>query len=217
MTKATFIYVYDALCGWCYGFSPVMQKLHEKYRNDFSFEVISGGMVTGERIGEIGKVAPYISWAYKDVENRTGVKFGEKFLDGILKDGTAIFSSIKPALALSVFKKQLPEKSVEFAHTLQSAIYFDGIEPDKFESYLPYAEKFGLDGAAFIAEMHLSDTEKSMLADFDLSRKLGVSGFPTTFFLHDKKNYALARGYTDFENIDAAIRELLQETAQENQ
>ncbi len=211
MSQPSLIYVYDALCGWCYGFSPVMKKLYEKYHGSVAFEVISGGMITGERVGEIGKVAPYISWAYKDVEKRTGVRFGEKFLNGVLKDGTAIFSSTKPGLALSVFKKHLPERAVEFAHALQSAIYYDGIEPDKFESYLPYAELFGLDGAAFIAEMHLSDTEKAMLADFKLTQQLGVSGFPTTFFLQDQHLYAIARGYTDFENIDAAVQELLSE------
>ena len=102
--KIKLIYVYDALCGWCYGFSPVIDQFAKKYKNDLTFEVISGGMVTGGRIGSIGEVAGYISWAYKDVENATGIKFGNNFLNKTLKDGKAIFTSIPPAIAMSVFK-----------------------------------------------------------------------------------------------------------------
>ena len=75
--KFSIIYVYDALCGWCYGFSPVIKQVFEKYQAQFDFEVISGGMILGERQGPIGEVAAYIKGAYKTVEDTTGVKFGE--------------------------------------------------------------------------------------------------------------------------------------------
>lgn len=51
------IYLYAALCGWCYGFSPVLHQFQEKYKGDVTIEVISGGMITGKKIGPIGKVA----------------------------------------------------------------------------------------------------------------------------------------------------------------
>lgn len=55
------IYVYDALCGWCYGFSPIIKQFYKKHKNHFdSIQVVSGGMIRGERIGAIGEVAPYI-------------------------------------------------------------------------------------------------------------------------------------------------------------
>ena len=100
--KIKLIYVYDALCGWCYGFSSVINQFAEKYENDLIFEVISGGMVTGGRIGPIGEVVGYISWAYKDVENATGIKFGNNFLNKTLKDGKAIFTSIPPAITSKI-------------------------------------------------------------------------------------------------------------------
>jgi len=104
------IYIYDALCGWCYGFAPAMRDFYQNHKNDFeTIDVISGGMITRERIGAIGEVAPYIKTAYKDVENRTGVKFGEKFLKDILEEGSTIFTSIPPSIALSVFKKEAQE------------------------------------------------------------------------------------------------------------
>jgi putative protein-disulfide isomerase len=38
-------YVYDPLCGWCYGFSPVINQLKESMQDEFTIEVISGVMV----------------------------------------------------------------------------------------------------------------------------------------------------------------------------
>ena len=29
--KPTILYVYDIMCGWCYGFSPVINRLYEEY------------------------------------------------------------------------------------------------------------------------------------------------------------------------------------------
>jgi putative protein-disulfide isomerase len=196
------IYVYDALCGWCYGFSPVMQEFYEKYKNELEFEVISGGMITGSRIGAIGDVAPYISWAYKDVENATGVKFGDHFLNDVLKKGTAIFTSIPPSVALSVFKKMQPEKSVAFAGRLQKAIYYDGIEPENLNEYGSLAQEFGLEGDLFVQKMQETSFIQLATQDFEKSKNLGVTGFPTVFLENNSKIIALARGYTSFGNLE---------------
>ena len=35
----TLIYCYDAYCGWCYGFSNVMVRVFEKYKNEIREEI----------------------------------------------------------------------------------------------------------------------------------------------------------------------------------
>ncbi|WP_315819016.1 hypothetical protein [Paraflavitalea speifideaquila] len=54
----TIYYCYDAYCGWCYGFSPVIKRIAEEYKDRVSFEVLSGGMIisdapAGERYGRL--------------------------------------------------------------------------------------------------------------------------------------------------------------------
>ncbi|WP_338815127.1 DsbA family protein [Bernardetia sp. Wsw4-3y2] len=207
------IYIYDALCGWCYGFAPAMRDFYQNHKNDFeTIDVISGGMITGERIGAIGEVAPYIKTAYKDVENRTGVKFGEKFLKDILEEGSAIFTSIPPSIALSVFKKETQEnpqlagekneKVLHFAEELQSLIYFDGIEPKDYSKYGELATKYGLDKTDFVEKMNHSDYEKLAQKDFQLSQDFGVSGFPTLIIQKDEEYYLFARGFVDLAELE---------------
>jgi len=200
--KMKVIYVYDALCGWCYGFSPVMSEFHEKYQDSLDFEVISGGMITGNRIGPIGEVAAYIGKAYKDVENATGVKFGESFLNETMAEGDAIFTSIPPAIALSVFKRTHPEEAVAFAAALQKAIYYNGIEPENFEAYGEIATEFGLDATEFVEKMKDPIYRQAAEEDFRKSAALGVSGFPSVFIESDGNYYKIGSGYMPFSNLE---------------
>ncbi len=196
------IYIYDALCGWCYGFTSVINEFHEKYQNQADFEVISGGMITGERIGPIGEVAPYISWAYKDVEKATGIKFGENFLNNTLVNGTAIFTSIPPAIALTIFKEQDPTNSYSFASALQHAIYYEGIEPKNLSAYGRIAAQFNLDSSTFVNKMLEPRYASRAREDFQMSVALGVTGFPSVFVEKDGHYYKISSGYAPLNTLE---------------
>lgn len=196
------VYLYDALCGWCYGFSPVINKFQEKYKDNLSFEVISGGMITGNRIGPIGEVASYISWAYKDVEKVTGVKFGDEFLNKILKNGKAIFTSIPSSIALSVFKDLDTSNSIQFVSELQKAIYFNGIEPENLKAYGQIAAKFGIDAEAFVIKMKDLTYKKQAEEDFKKTTAFGVTGFPSVFVEIDGIYLKIASGYVNFSVLE---------------
>lgn len=209
--KDKLIYVYDALCGWCYGFSPVMQKLYDTYKDEIDFDVLSGGMITGERVGPIGTVAPFITTAYKDVERVTGVKFGEPFLEDVLKPGTAILTSEKPAYALSVFKTYHRDKAVPFSGTLQKAIYFDGIHPDDDNAYGKYAAEYGIDAGEFVAKMKDRKYQQMAEAEFEQAAMMGIRGFPAVIYGKHSHLFLVARGYTTFNEINEVIRRVQEE------
>jgi putative protein-disulfide isomerase len=207
-SKVKLIYVYDALCGWCYGFSPVIEKFYSNHTTELDVEVISGGMITGNRTGEIGKVASYISLAYKEVENASGVKFGEHFLNHTLKKGTAIFTSIPPAIALSAFKFFQPQNSLAFASTLQKAIYFEGIEPMAINEYGRLVKVYGIDSALFVSKMQDTTIVQLALADFEMSGKLGVTGFPTVFIEQNGKLELLTQGFVSLAILESKFKSL---------
>ncbi|GAA0873049.1 DsbA family protein [Gangjinia marincola] len=195
-------YIYDALCGWCYGFSPVIQEFCKTHKDDFKAEVISGGMITGNRIGPIGEVAGYISEAYKVVEDRTGVKFGEGFLNGILAEGTAIFTSIPSAIAMSILKQEQPEAQIAFAAALQNSIYDTGIKPKDLDAYADLLASFGLDREEALIKMNQKEYREAAEADFKFAASLGVSGFPTLVLKHNDKYYAIAKGYISLTDLE---------------
>ena len=211
--KPSIIYVYDAICGWCYGFSPVMKSLFDNYSDTFDFEVLSGGMMMGEREGAINDVAPYIKTAYKDVENTTGVKFGEAFLTELEK-GDLYLSSEKPSIALSVFKSYFPEKAILFAHDLQDAIYVNGLDLRNDESYIYLAEKYQIPTEEFIKKLNQEEFKQAAYYDFALARQLQVTGYPAAFIrTGELKFYMIAKGYANQETMELRVQNVLNEIA----
>ena len=194
-------YVFDPLCGWCFAFSPEMEKVAETFKDELEIVVVSGGMVRGERIGPIGETAAYIKEAYRAVERGSSVKFGQPFLDHLFNDGSHVFSSIEPSIALAVIKELAPDKSVKFASYLHKAVYVDGLPPIEFESYAPYAEKVGIDNKTFLEYCNKPEMKERAEIDFNLSAGLGVNGFPTLVYYNGKDLQVISRGYASSRDI----------------
>jgi putative protein-disulfide isomerase len=209
--KPRIIYVYDALCAWCYAFSPVIKAVHEYYSADFDFEVISGGMVMGERIGPINKLSDFSGDLFKSVEAHTGIIFGTAFLQQ-LAAGEMIFTSEVPAVALCVFKTLEPSRAVEFAHDLQNSIYFDGKEPADIDLYRYLAVNFSIDPDEFEGRMNDPDLKEAARYDFALAKQLEASVYPSVFIQQtESKFYLVARGYANYETMELRINNVKEE------
>ncbi len=189
------LYVYDALCGWCYGFSPTLRTFVKTH--GASVKVLSGGMIRGERRGPIGEVAAYIKRAYKDVEHRTGVKFGKGFVDGPLERGDMYMTSEPPAALLAWAREQRPDRQLDAAHALQDGIYDLGFGPDSDELATYLAVALDLDAAAAVAARTAPTYEAAARRDFALCEELGVRGFPALFVEQPDGLVAIANGFTD--------------------
>lgn len=209
--KPTIYYLYDALCGWCYGFSPVINQLHQEYHDKFDFQVLSGGLVTGKRIGPIGVVAGYIKDAYKNVEETTGVKFGKAFLDDILEPGTEQFSSIPPALAMALFRNQLPESQLSFATRIQQAIYNEGMPPTEWTTYGTLAAEFSLEPVEFAEKMQHPKLEEVIHEEFKIPEQWGINGFPALVYQDQGGASLLSHGYQSYDKVKASLENTLRE------
>src|SRR5690554_6913353 len=98
MLQVTLIYVYDPLCGWCYGFHPVVQKLAERFKGRINLEVKPGGLAIGEQAQTIKDGYSFIPKASKQAESVTGVKFGRNFYL-LAEEGSYFLNSEPPCIA----------------------------------------------------------------------------------------------------------------------
>lgn len=204
------IYYYDALCGWCYGFSKEMSKFNEEFKNRIEIDVVSGGLFLGERTGKINKVAPYIkAGAYKSVEARTGIKFGPGFLEDLLEIETIVLDSLLPAMALCIVKERFVEKTFEFADMLLRAVYFDGMNPIDVKAYKSYVEKIGFDFKEFSIKMKEEKYVEMAKDEFNLFKKMGHSGMPTVVLKKGNTEIPLSNGYTSFLELRESINKLI--------
>ncbi len=209
-SKPKLIYYYDALCGWCYGFSPVITKLKENYKDQINFEVISGGLFLGDRIGPINDIAPYIrAGAYKNVESLTGVKFGTAFLDDLLGDGKMVLNSLLPSIALCIVKEKFPERELEFAELLLKAIYHDGLSSDNVNGLAEYASKVGFEKTEFITKMKSVDYKNKAEKEFEVFKSSSFSGMPTLVLENEGNQILLSNGYVTYDDLRTRLEGLL--------
>ena len=154
--ELTVFYCYDAYCGWCYGFSPVIQKIAAEFKDRIFFEVLSGGMIITEGPRPISATAGYIQKAYKTVEETTGITFGNDYLWHIFHPDESDWfpSSEKPAIALCVFKEYYPDKQVEFASSLQYALHQEGRDLCDDEAYRHLLEQYAIPEKEFYSKLH---------------------------------------------------------------
>lgn len=207
MVKDTVIYVFDPMCGWCYGFSEIIKQAATEYQSDFDFQIISGGMVVGEREGPIGDFADYILGAYKRVEEYSGQTFGEPYL-AQLRTKELYSSSVIPSIALEVFKSYFPDMAINFAHEMQRAYFYDGLDLRLDEVYLELIKPYGIPEEEFLQRLHSLEYKNLALAGFQQSAHLGVSGYPAVLAIHSGKYYSLANGFTPYQNLKEVFQKL---------
>jgi putative protein-disulfide isomerase len=204
----TFVYIFDPYCGWCFGFSPVLQQLKEEYGDRLKFEIWAGGMITDDRVGPVSHMASYILDAYKVVEEHTGVAFGKPYLD-LLREGTDIADSAYPARALACVRMLAPGKSVDFGHALQNLYFQEGKSLTDPASYPPLLQSFGLEQALFDRLMESEEMSKLVEAEFAEVSRLGITGFPTTLIATEENTYLLSRGFAPHSNMEEAVEKVL--------
>jgi putative protein-disulfide isomerase len=210
--KPLLIYCYDAYCGWCYGFSPVIKKIAEDFKDELDADVLSGGMILPEKPTHFDTIAPYIQKAYKTVEEHTGVKFGEDFLWHVFnyEDSDWYPNSEKPAIALSIFKEFYPDRAVEFAGDLQYALNFEGRDLTDNEAYRHLLEKYSIQPEIFYERLQGEEYKEKAYYEFSLVKQLQVTGYPAVLIqANDSKFYLVARGFTDYDSLKERIDNVL--------
>lgn len=210
--KQRIVYLYDALCGWCYGFSPVVKRLEEAYGGQIPFEVLSGGMVQGSQVQPIAEKARYILGAFGRVETLSGVKFGEAFFRNILEVGTYVSDSLPPAVALAALRSIQPGKAVAFAHDIQRAFYYEGKDLGEAGTYAEIAVRHGIPAEAFATGWQAEESRIQAEQDFATAAAWGVRGFPTLVYDDGASLFLLAQGYRDFASLDQMFAQILAES-----
>lgn len=206
-------YCYDAWCGWCYGFSPVIKKIAGQYPS-LQIDVLSGGMILPEKPVPIAATAGYIQKAYTTIEEYSGIRFGADYLWHINNPELSDWfpHSEKPAIALCIFKEFYPEKQVAFAADLQYALHYEGRDLTDDEAYRHLLEEYSIQPETFYHKINSEEYKEQAYYEFQLCKQLQVTGYPCVLLQTSETRFILlARGYTDYDTLagrlDAALNE----------
>ena len=168
-------YIYDPLCGWCYGAKPLVQAAQPV------LPVIAhaGGMMSGANRQRVSpQLRNYVMPHDRRIAEYTGQPFGEAYFEGLLRDDTAVFDSTPPIAAVMA-AEAVDGRGLELLGRLQTAHYLEGRRIADESVLLELADQMGYAGEAFRTALKSVDTEQHIKASRALLAQLGGQGFPT--------------------------------------
>ncbi len=208
MTKPTLIYVFDPLCGWCYGFHPVMEKLQKRFGDRITINVKTGGLAVGDRAQPISEGYSYIKDGLRQVEKTTGTEFGRNF-KLLAEEGSYYYDSVPPCKAQKVVNEITPDHSLTFAGRLQNAFFRDGKNLNELHTYKELIEPFNISWEGFKTRFDSDNTTEALMEEFDWCRTHGATGFPTLLIKIEDETSIMARGYRPFDTIESHLHHLI--------
>jgi putative protein-disulfide isomerase len=176
-------YIYDPLCGWCYGAKPLVQAAQAV------FPVIAhgGGMMTGANRQRVSpQLRSYVVPHDRRIAEYSGQPFGEAYFEGLLCDHSAVFDSTPPIAAV-LAAEQMAGRGLELLGRLQSAHYVEGRRIADESVLFELALGMGLDRQAFERVFMAADTEGHIRNSRALLAKVGGQGFPTLALEHNEQ------------------------------
>lgn len=207
MNRLKMYYFFDPMCGWCYGFTNILNQL----RIDFpetEIEVICGGMVIGKREGKIGPTGKYVLNLLPRVEKFSGREFGESYKEKNI-DGSLHISSLKPSVAICIVKDIIPGQTLDYINSLQQMHFYEGRSLDDFAVYRELAEEFNLDPDDFIAKLKRDFWIEKAKEDFKFSADVGITGYPTLVADVKNKLKLVSFGFNRYSHVKAEMENML--------
>jgi len=197
----------DTMCGWCYGFSDVINTIHEKYKQDLDFTILPAGMWTGDNVKVMdSKLRDFIEYHNPTVTKVTGKIFGDEYKKYILQNNGFVLDSLPGAKAISVMQTLKQEKTFEYLKKIQSAFYVHGNDTNDWRLYARIAESFGISEEIFKNE-YFSDLQKKAVNDcFTFAQQLGVYSYPSLVAVAEGKTEIIAQGNLELNTLDRIIR-----------
>jgi protein-disulfide isomerase-like protein with CxxC motif len=101
-----------------------------------------------------------------------------------------------------------PNKQVSFAKTIQYQLFHDGVDQNSDEFYQLLAEKHLLNAQDLIQQSKSVYWEKETEKEFEMTKRLQVSGFPALFLVYQNQYYQIAKGFAPFHQVNEIVRKI---------
>lgn len=156
----TLLYLFDPLCGWCYGAAPAMQSIARD--GQWQVEPLPTGLFAGDPSRRIdGAFADHVEQADARIATLTGQVFSERYRRDVVRNPSVAFDSQAATEALSAVHRLSPAHELAALHAIQHARYVEGRD---------------------VADRHV--LAEVLASVFAAERRVGVDWATPTFWRH---------------------------------
>ncbi|WP_102784084.1 DsbA family protein [Thalassospira sp. GB04J01] len=175
-------YLYDPLCGWCYGALPAMTRLSKL--PDVSVTLLPTGLFAGHGARVMDE--NFASYAWKNdqrIAKLTGQVFSTAYQNNVLKTPGGSFDSGPAGLALTAVQMTAPKHTLTVLKAFQNARYVDGLDNTNNDILIKILRDFDLASAADLFahptnELHATYQDTTQEAQ-RLMQRFGLNGVPS--------------------------------------
>lgn len=203
-------YLFDPLCGWCYGASPAIQRLGQ--HSGIALELAPTGLFAdgGRRMD-----AAFAEFAWSNdqrIAQLTGQRFTEAYRQNVLGRHGSSFDSAAMTLALTAVSLTEPQRERDVLKALQEARYVEGLDTGSVQVVGGLLRSLCLDAAAdrlAAADADLMERHAARLGQARrLMRTLGAQGVPA-LVVHRASGDLLLGGQTLYGDVDSLIGQMV--------
>ena len=143
----TLQYLYDPLCGWCYGAIPALTRLLDT--TGIRLELLPTGLFANHGARPMDDDFAAYAWSNDQrIATQTGQDFSEAYRHLVLADRQQRFDSGPATLALSAVAATAPAREYDALKAIQLARYVDGRDVTSAASLVDILQALGLSEAA---------------------------------------------------------------------
>ncbi|WP_187260714.1 DsbA family protein [Pontibacter beigongshangensis] len=201
------IYVMDPMCTWCYGFAPVIKRLHEEYQDKLKLKVVVGGLRPGATTPLQADTPDNVQQHWHEVAETSGQPFNFDFFE---REGF-VYDTEPACRAIVAIRYLAPEHELEMASEIQQAFYKLNQDVTNPAVLAAIASHFGVQEETFLENFQDPLLIEKTQQDFLIARQLRAIAFPSLYLLNDKRISLISRGYKKYEAVNSRLAEALNE------
>jgi len=195
-----FYYVFDPLCVFCYGFSPIIHKLYNDYKEDVEFELLPGGLwIDSHKKLVTPQVAINLTKASKKVETISGRVFGEGFYKLLEKEH--VFDSFVGSKAFITAAEMDESDPFIYLEKLYELTFIRGKDTNNEEMYIEAAKETGLDINTFKELFGSKEKTNETRKKINKVREIGVKSYPTLLLEKEHEIHSYDINYKDYSSL----------------
>lgn len=201
-------YFADPMCSWCWGFTPVIEAVHEAYRPRLKIALVLGGL-RSDTAPQTPVQRDEILHHWREVHTRSSQPFR---FEGAMPEGF-VYDTEPPSRAVLAAGSLDAEQTFPMYKAIQSAFYAEGRDVTQRDTLADLAAGLGFERDAFLRAFESEAMRSKTQAHFQQARQVGVRGFPTLILQQGDKLHLITHGWQPLAEIRAALDAKLDEAA----
>jgi putative protein-disulfide isomerase len=197
------VYFADPMCSWCWGFSPVVAAIGERFGQTLPIRLVLGGLRPGTTEPMDAEARTSVRFHWEHVHEASGQPFDFDFF----ARESFVYDTEPACRAVVVMRRRSMADALIALHRIHAAFYAENRDVTAAATLAEIAGELGFDRARFRADFDAETAAAETWADFALTQRVGINGFPTVIAGSgaDNSYTAITRGFQPATRILPAL------------